>query len=80
MYLDDLKNVQIAGFLTITGGTQLTNGLQVNAGGGNITYDVNNSIQVSQLGTVITGSLTCTGGSIFNGTVSGTAITTLMNN
>ena len=46
----------------------------------------NNSVNIDATGTKITGTcniigpLTCTGASIFNGSVSGTAITTLMNN
>ena len=65
MYLDDLLNVQMNGFLTNTGGAQFNNGLQV-AGGGGITYDANNSLQVSSLGTQVNGQFS------FNNNLTGT--------
>ena len=46
IYVDDLLNVQMNGFLTNTGGAQFTKGIQV-VGGGNITYDYINLIEVS---------------------------------
>ena len=60
MSIDDEANVTTIRILTNSGGAQFTNGIQV-TGGGSITYDQYNSLQLSPLGTQITGPFLLTG-------------------
>ena len=61
MYIDDYANVNMIGILTNSGGVQFTNGMQV-IGGTSISCDANNFLQLSPLGTTITGPLTASNG------------------
>ena len=60
MYIDDYSNFNVYGLLTNSGGATFTNGIQVSAGGSQ-SYDANNSLQLTALGTQITGPLSVGG-------------------
>ena len=60
MNIDDYSNFNVYGFLTNSGGATFTNGIQVSPGG-SISYDANNSLQLTALGTQITGPLSVSG-------------------
>ena len=64
MYIDDTANVNMIGML-YSGGVQFSNGMQV-VGGSSITYDANNSLQLSSLGTQIAGPFSVNGDITFN--------------
>ena len=61
MSIDDEANVNTMGILTNSGGVQFNKGMQV-TGGSSISYDANNSLQLSSLGTNITGPLSASNG------------------
>ena len=60
LYIDDYSNLNVHGLFTNSGGAAFTNGIQVSAGG-SISYDANNALQLTALGTQITGPLSVGG-------------------
>ena len=59
-YFDNYSKFTSYGILTNTGGAQFNNGIQVTAGA-TISYNANNSLQLTPTGTLITGDLSATG-------------------